>query len=60
MMVKSELGKLLIICHLMYSPLSQKNLYNCALIPNQCNSSQSFLRCSSWVINLTFGSNDMF
>ena len=34
---------------LMYSPLSQKNLYNCALTSNRKNNSQSFLRCFSWV-----------
>ena len=42
-----ELCKLPIICHLMYSPLSQKNLYNCVLTSNRQNSSQRFLRgCS--------------
>ena len=48
-----------IICHLMYSPLSQKNL-NCVLTSNGWNSPQSFLRCSSQVTILQFGSNKTF
>ena len=41
----------------MYSPLSQKNLYNCALTSNRKNNSQSFLRCFSWVAILKIDSN---
>jgi len=44
----------------MYSPLSQKNLYNCALTSNGWNKSQSLLRCSSWAIILKSGSIKIF
>ena len=45
---------------LMYSPLSQKNLYNCALTFNRKDNSQSFLRCFSWVAILKIDSNKIF
>ena len=44
------LCKLSITCHLIYSPLSQKTY----LTSNAQNSSQSFLRCSCWIIILKF------
>ena len=53
----------------MYSLLSQKkkkkqketkNKLNYALISKWHNSSQNFLRCSSWVIILIFDSNKIF
>ena len=46
----------LVICHLMYS-LYKKTFINCALTYNRWNSSQSFLRYSSQVLFLKFGSN---
>ena len=51
---------MLIIRHLTYSPLSQKNLYDYALISNWQNNSQSFLRCFSRVIFLRFGLTKIF
>ena len=57
--LRSGLCKLSIIHHLMYSPIS-KNLYNCALISNWCNSFQNFLRCFSWIIILKIGLNKIF
>ena len=52
MTLRSGLCKPSIICHLMYSPLSLKTLYNCPLTSNGQYSSQSFLRCCSQVIIL--------
>ena len=60
MPLRSGLCKLSIIHLLMHSLLSQKNLYNCALTSNRWSSPQSFLRCSSQVIILKFGSNKIF
>ena len=34
-----------------------KNLHNCALISNQQNSTENFLKCLSVVIILKFGTN---
>ena len=56
-MFRFRLCKLSIMRQLMYSPLSQKNLYNCALTSNRKNNSQSFLRCFSWVAILKIDSN---
>ena len=49
---RSGVCKLSIVCHPTYSPLSQKNLCNCALTSNGCDSSWSFLRGCSWIIIL--------
>ena len=60
MLLRFGVCKMLIILHLTYSPLSQKNLYDYALISNWQNNSQSFLRRFSRVIFLRFGLNKIF
>lgn len=54
------LCKLSIIRHLMYSSLSQKSYITVPWFSKGRKSSQSFLRCSSWVIILKFGLKKMF
>ena len=59
MLLRFGVCEMLIILHLTYSPLSQKNLYDYALISNWQNSSQSILRICLLGSNPQFDLNEV-